>query len=301
MKKRYKPKMVTKMLPSFLLGVVLLATILAHAPVLAQVSDYNPKGLRATTLEEVLALPDEEIDLATAIMILYKEWDPRFDPAGSLEEIDTMARELEARISPDDSPERVVVLINQYVFEEKTFSHLEPTVPDYGDLRDDFLPDVIANKKGACLGLSLFYLVLAERLGIPFYGVAAPEHVFVRYDDGQKRINVEVTDGGRGYEDSFYEKKYMPHSTYRDYRFYLRNLVKREVIGLFLSNLGSAYGGKGMLDEAIAEWRKAIEINSNYAKAHYNLAVAYYFTEEYNLAIEHYDKAIEPILSSWSS
>jgi len=131
MKKKCKAKVVARALGSLLVGTILLTTIMAHTPALAQLSNYNPQGLEATTLEEVLALPDEEIDLATAIMILYKEWDASFDVAGSLEEIDRMALELEARISPEDNPERIVSLINQYLFEENTYSSLDPTDSHY--------------------------------------------------------------------------------------------------------------------------------------------------------------------------
>ena len=59
------------------------------------------------------------------------------------------------------------------------------------------------------------------------------------------------------------------------------------------NNLGLAYGDKGMFDEAIAECKKAIAINPNYAKAHNNLAVVYYEQGQYDLAIKHCDKAIE--------
>ena len=56
---------------------------------------------------------------------------------------------------------------------------------------------------------------------------------------------------------------------------------------------GADYGLKGMYDETIAEFKRAIEINPNYAEAHNNLAVAYYYKEEYSLAIKHCDRAIE--------
>ena len=59
------------------------------------------------------------------------------------------------------------------------------------------------------------------------------------------------------------------------------------------TNLGLAYYNKGMWDEAIAEYKKAIAINPNYAKAHNNLAVVYYEQGQYDLAIKHCDKAIE--------
>src|SRR5262249_53091448 len=40
------------------------------------------------------------------------------------------------------------------------------------------------------------------------------------------------------------------------------------------SNLGEALAGQGKLDEAVAEHRKAIELDPNYALAHYRLGVA---------------------------
>jgi len=290
-KKRYRTKIVTKVLPSFLLGVLLLTTTLAHTPTLAQLCDYNPQGLGATTLEEVLALPDEEIDLATAIMILHREWDPSFDATGSLEEIERMAVELEMQISSEDNPERVVSLINQYLFEESTYSATDPGLMK--DLELSALPYVIENRKGTCLGLSLIYLALAERLGLPFYGVAAPGHIFVRYDDGRRRINIETTDKGKRNEDSDYENDFMLHPTYTDHNFYLRNLLKREVIGFFANSLGIAYHKKGMYDEAIVEYERALEINPNHALVYHNLGSSYGMKGMYDEAIGEYKKGIE--------
>ena len=294
LKKRYETEIVTKVLSSFLLGVLLLTTILTYTPVVAQLSDYNPQGLEATTLEEVLALPDDEIDLATAVMILYGEWDPSFDATGSLEEIERMVVDLRARISPEDSPERIISLLSQYIFKEEAYSCLDPADPLYmKTMEGSALPRVMAKKKGDCLGLSLLHLVLAERLGLPLHGVAVARHFFVRYDDGEKRINIETTDKGRESEDSYYEEKYMLHPTYTNHNFYLRNLPKEEVIGVFLSNLGAAYHEKGMYDKAIDKIRGALEINPNDAKTHYNLGVAYDTRGMYYEAAAEYRKATE--------
>jgi tetratricopeptide (TPR) repeat protein len=56
---------------------------------------------------------------------------------------------------------------------------------------------------------------------------------------------------------------------------------------------GAIYGNKGMWDEAITEFKKAIALNPNFAEAHYNLAVSYYYKGQHGLAIKHCDQAIE--------
>lgn len=57
-------------------------------------------------------------------------------------------------------------------------------------------------------------------------------------------------------------------------------------------NLGTCYVHKGMLDEAMAEFTNALEINPNLAEAHNSLGAGCYHKGEYSLAIEHCDMAI---------
>ncbi|MCK4419434.1 tetratricopeptide repeat protein, partial [Candidatus Aerophobetes bacterium] len=57
--------------------------------------------------------------------------------------------------------------------------------------------------------------------------------------------------------------------------------------------LGAAYGCKEMCDEAIAECKKAIEINPNLAEAHGNLGAVYAYKGMFDEAIAEYKKAIK--------
>ena len=58
-------------------------------------------------------------------------------------------------------------------------------------------------------------------------------------------------------------------------------------------NLGLALLRKGQVDEAMAQFRKAIEIQPGYAKAHYNLGTVLYQNGQVDPAIAHLRKALE--------
>ncbi len=58
-----------------------------------------------------------------------------------------------------------------------------------------FLPFVIDNRQGVCLGTSILYLSLAQRLNLPLEIVTPPGHIYLRYR-GEKIINIETTARG---------------------------------------------------------------------------------------------------------
>jgi protein O-mannosyl-transferase len=58
-------------------------------------------------------------------------------------------------------------------------------------------------------------------------------------------------------------------------------------------NLGVALSGRGRVDEAIAQYRKALKIKPDKADAHNNLAMALVVRGEVDAAIAHYQKALE--------
>ena len=59
------------------------------------------------------------------------------------------------------------------------------------------------------------------------------------------------------------------------------------------NNLGIVLAGRGQFDEAIAQYQKALEIKPNYAEAHNNLGNALVGRGQVDAAIAHYQKALE--------
>ncbi|MDR2036870.1 MAG: hypothetical protein LBQ60_02995, partial [Bacteroidales bacterium] len=84
---------------------------------------------------------------------------------------------------------------------EKTLTHL-PITYDYNDFegREDlsniFVTKVMAKNSGQCHSLALYYMVMAEAMGIEAYLSTAPMHNFVKIKDNKgKWHNLELTCG----------------------------------------------------------------------------------------------------------
>jgi len=145
------------------------------------------------TFDDVLRA-DDDFDLAAASLLLTGY---RRDSLGRLERL---ARFLERKLQGVDDPARVVEVLNRWLL--KRDRKTENMVSESGRL--SFLPHVLAQDAGNCVGYSTLYLAMAERLDLPLHGVIVPQHCFVRYDDGAFRRNIETTDLGAAHPDERY-------------------------------------------------------------------------------------------------
>lgn len=257
----------------------------------SQLANSNLPGLEVRTIEEALALPDDQIDLATAILLLSQEayqdlYQITIDVYEYRDRIDEMAMTLKKKIGKTKDPEKIVKTINTYLFQELNFKPVDVEE----EPKSYFLSFVLDEKKGSCLGLSMLYLAIAERIGLPLYGVCLPKHYFVRYENGRKRFNIETTNNGISCPDDSYRKDFnVPESN----QFYLKSLGKREIFGVFYYNRGFAYYKKGFYDQAIADYEKAIELDPGEAKAYYNKADACEKSGRTKEAVEAYQGFIQ--------
>jgi tetratricopeptide (TPR) repeat protein len=57
------------------------------------------------------------------------------------------------------------------------------------------------------------------------------------------------------------------------------------------AHISVAYGKGTQYEESIKAGEKAVALNPDSAIAHYNLAMAYYFTRQFDLALQHLETA----------
>ena len=141
------------------------------------------------------------------------------------------------------------------------------------DLKDpcNLLPSrVLERKQGYCVGIAALYLLLAEKLNLPIYAVATPSHVFLRYDDGGTRINIETLQGGANVPDEQYiREQRIPEKSIRR-GIFMRNLTADEFMAQVRNNLGVVYSERKDYEAAAREYEAALDLDPRLPEACYN-------------------------------
>ncbi|NGX58693.1 MAG: hypothetical protein K940chlam3_01601, partial [Chlamydiae bacterium] len=156
------------------------------------------RGYGAKTESQVLVLPSEEIDLARGLFLSQfgrdiHSWDEIYTYEAM---IDLMALQIQSQLDANSKPEEIVRVMNQFIFEEMQFRF--PPHSAYAKDIDlyTFLPNVLDSRRGVCLGVSILYICIAQRLGVPLEIITPPGHIYVRYRNGDHIINIETTARG---------------------------------------------------------------------------------------------------------
>ena len=274
---------------SLIICVLAFGTSVSFARV-KPLANEDSRGLYVRSIEQVLRLEEDEIDLATAVLIISEQWNDNVYGRRYLTELDNMAFEIRDRLKAKRMwPNRKAIpVINEYLFDELRFKPVEKA----DNPNDLFLHSVLDEKRGYCLSLSILYLSLGERLGLPLYGVVVPEHFFVRYDDGRVSFNIETTSNGVSPDDQHYIDKFNTPEDDRD-SIYMKKLNKLQTLGCFFNNLGNSYSEVGNIDQAMVALERAVEINPSLAESRMNLGNIYLKKDRVTDAIFEYRAALE--------
>jgi len=207
------------------------------------------------------------------------------DPSLPEREITRLADRLRPEVSGTADGDRVVDAFRRILLVEERFTY-DRSSADPGNY---LLESVLARRQGNCLGLSLLYLALADRLGIPFRGVYVPSHCFVRYEGNGVPVNVEFAEGGASWSDDRYRREFR----IRPGRPYLQSLAPDEMLGVFLKTLGAGYSRKGREEDALRLYAEAGRLYPGLPDVHYNAGVSLQKLERFDEAAVKYRRALD--------
>jgi regulator of sirC expression with transglutaminase-like and TPR domain len=144
-------------------------------------------------LEDILARPDRQVDLAEAALLVAAEEYPRLDVRSYLVRLDEMGCALRQRLEEEPRPERAVMALNHYLFQEQGF---RGNVEQYYDPRNSYLNEVLDRRVGIPITLSTVYMEVARRAGLEVEGVGLPGHFVVRIRTPLQPLLVDPFHGG---------------------------------------------------------------------------------------------------------
>jgi regulator of sirC expression with transglutaminase-like and TPR domain len=137
----------------------------------------------------IARLPDAEIDLAEAALLVAAEEFPGLDVQAYLHRLDALAERVRRRLvlsrrwERGDADEAALEALHTVLFDEEGFVGEVAGTADGGlyPPRNSFLNDVMDRKRGMPITLSVIYVEVARRAGLDAVGIAAPLHFIVQF------------------------------------------------------------------------------------------------------------------------
>ena len=260
------------------------------------IASSNPLfvGNIETRLLKIQEDDNTQPDLLETLLMVSKHWKPSLDLAPLKEEIQIIIRSAKHKLSGLDRPEDIIRIIRTVIHDEAGYRYTDQ-VDERGvpiNPEELFLHGLLHTHKGYCMNLSLLYLILGQKLGLPFYGVALPNHFFVRYERDAVKVNIETTERGVSYPDSFYLQRFGTLAKAKT-PYFMKNLNTRQTLGAYFSNVGMVYYKNQKPERAIFYLGISTAINSESIDAQNNLANIYSELKKPQQAIKHYNLALK--------
>ena len=204
--------------------------------------------------EQFLNQPDNEINLAEAALMIARLEYPELNIDTYMGQIHALADEIRHRLPDEPGASDILKQLNQVLFVEKGF---EGNSDHYYDPKNSFLNDVIDSKRGIPISLSILYIELGQRLGLPLTGVSFPGHFLVKLEINDGAIVLDPYFGGISLSEDDLEDRLQVFygDQLKSAHFYglLATSTKRDIILRVLRNLRNLY----MFNE---DWEKALHM-----------------------------------------
>ncbi len=130
-------------------------------------------------LSELLTAPEDEIDLLHGALLIARIDNRELEVAAYLEAVKRIADDIRNAIPADADEQARIAALDKHLFEDLGF-HGSRT--DYYHRSNSYLNEVIDDREGLPITLSVLYIDLARRLGLKVTGVGLPGHFIVRFE-----------------------------------------------------------------------------------------------------------------------
>lgn len=238
-------------------------------------------------LGEMFRKPEEEIDLLSAALLIARLDNNEVTVAAYLKEADEMVAAIKKSIPADADAETRLAALNKHMFEEMGF---HGSRSEYYHRSNSYLNEVMDDREGLPITLSVLYMELAKRLALKVVGVGLPGHFIVRYEpaEGEPRL-IDPFERGKqvSREDAILKVEANTGEKFREDYFAAQS--KKQITLRMLSNLMGIAREQADAEAMLRYVSTVIAIDPESAEYHRLRAILRYNTDRIDEALEDTD------------
>ncbi len=242
--------------------------------------------------ERLVKRPEPAFDLARAALLVAAESDPNVDVDGQIHTLDSWAEQLRALLDPDWNNLQKLARLRNFVFEELKF---RGDHKDYYNPSNSLLHEVMERRLGIPLTLSIVFMELGWRVGIPFEGVGFPGHFLVRLTGEPRDLLLDPYQRGTSVHDEDCRRMLREISGGKlELRGeFLHSVTKRDMIARLLMNLKGAYLRANDDEKALAAVDRLLLIHPEDIEEVRDRGLLLYRLQRYGPALEALERYLE--------
>ncbi len=208
----------------------------------------------------IISLPDEQINLAEAALLIAAEEYARLDIAHYLQKLDLLGDMARERAVGAQNAIDMISAINSTLYDTLGF---RGNHENYYDPRNSFLNQVIDRRTGIPITLAIVYIEVARRIGFAVYGVGLPRHFIAKHLSDKEEIFIDPFNEGRILGEASINEMLDEISGGRLslQPEYLLASTNRQILLRMLSNLLAIYAGSGDYSRSLAAIERILLIH----------------------------------------
>ncbi len=138
---------------------------------------------------------ESKINLLRAALLIARLDNGEIEIEHYLKTLDSMAETIKGALNPKATEKEQLEAIGRHMFEQSGF---HGSRGDYYNRANSYLNEVIDDREGIPITLSLLYMEIASRLNIPLQGLPLPGHFAVgKIEDGKPQKIIDVYNGAK--------------------------------------------------------------------------------------------------------
>lgn len=237
---------------------------------------------RRTLTELQTEIQREPVNLHRAALLISKLDNPELDIDAYVGQLERHATRIRASLKENPSEKERFAALNRYLFEEQGF-HGSRT--DYGNRSNSYINEVLDDREGLPITLSVLYIEIAKLLDLNIVGVGMPSHFLTRHEPktGTAQL-VDVFDRGKILTSAEAQTMCEDLSGLPWKDSYLQTITSRAILERMLRNLVNIARESRDAERMLRYTEAVLCLNPESAQDYLNLGILCYQTQRWQQA-----------------